>query len=113
MGVYIKGMAMPKSCLECRLKYEFEELGIWFCSCLSDGNSDTDVSRNGKPLDLRPDYCPLIEIPKPHGRLIDADALKPDILPEWDGIRVPDNSYSLKCVRNAPTVIEAEGSEDE
>lgn len=56
----------------------------------------------------KPYLRPIVEVPEPHGRLIDADALEPDILPEWDGVHVPDDGYSLKCVRNAPTIIEAE-----
>lgn len=28
----------------------------------------------------RPDWCPLIEVPTPHGRLIDADALIADLV---------------------------------
>lgn len=105
MGVYVKGMKMPESCLGCKLKYEFEGLGIWFCSCLSYENSDTDVSRNGKPLDLRPEWCPLVEVPEPHGRLID----------ENDVIELLSKGWKLSVYPNATNVhglkgvIEAEG----
>ena len=53
--------------------------------------------KNGTPL------------PEKHGRLIDADALVPDICRDWEGGRVPPDYYSEECIRNAPTVIEAEG----
>jgi hypothetical protein len=54
--------------------------------------------------DKRADFCPLIEIPEPHGDLIDRDALRIAELDTLIMIR-----YKLAY---APTVIEAEGSED-
>ena len=47
------------------------------------------------------EYCPLVEIPTPHGRLIDADAIQ-DYNVETFGQR-------LLIIDTAPTVIEAEG----
>ena len=69
----------------------------------------------------RPDWCPLIEIESPHGRLGDLDEL-------WDrmynyidneGAKMPfgDNDFMIhkdsacELIEDAPTVIEAEGSE--
>ncbi len=49
----------------------------------------------------RPDWCPLIEIPTPHGRLIDADALLE---------KAPELQEYLAVL--ATVVIEAEGSEE-
>lgn len=68
MGIYIKGMEMPMRCADC-----------W----LMDGEDHWCCAMRGKPLESnyyygikdRPDWCPLIEVP-PHGRLIDADALR-------------------------------------
>ena len=48
----------------------------------------------------RADFCPLIEVPTPHGRLIDADAIQ-DYNVETFGQR-------LLIIDTAPTVIEAE-----
>ena len=45
------------------------------------------------------------EIPTPHGRLIDAD----ELLRRPTGLLF--NKYPKSCVRNAPTIIEAEVSE--
>ena len=63
MGVYIKGMEMPKNCMEC----EFTD-SIW-CS-------KTGQRIHSTTLDRLPS-CPLIEVPK-HGDLIDRDALMKD-----------------------------------
>ena len=49
------------------------------------------------------EHCPLIEVPTPHGRLIDADAIQ-DYNVETFGQR-------LLIIDTAPTVIEAEGTE--
>ena len=61
MSVYIKGMEMPKNCLQCPLQ-----------------GSIADCRLTGKTynwgLSERPSDCPLIPVPE-HGRLIDADAL--------------------------------------
>lgn len=70
-------------------------------------------------LTTRPSDCPLVEVPTPHGRLIDADALKQegaDVHMDYvcDGY-VEDTTwgYSDDLLDSQPTIIEAEGSEDE
>ena len=45
--------------------------------------------------------CPLIDIPTPHGRLIDADAIQ--------NYNVETFGQRLLIIDTAPTVIEAEG----
>ena len=65
MSVLIKDMEMPDNCEECRFDTE-----CGFCSAMPDNFcGDTDGF-------TKPDWCPLVEVPTPHGRLIDADALK-------------------------------------
>lgn len=66
MGVYIKGMDMPKNCGECFVGNRA------ICS----------------------KHCPLTEVPEPHGRLIDADALADDL--ETDGKEFGDE-MKLNC----------------
>jgi len=59
------------------------------------------------------DYGPYFEtleavdVPAPHGRLIDADAL-----PHYTGYALSASEVA-KAVEAAPTIIEAEGGEDE
>lgn len=68
--------------------------------------------------------CPLIEIPTPHGRLIDADALEDLVIAlkrdaihayEWTGksgewsARVSERERFAVTIEDAPTIIEAEG----
>ena len=88
MSVLIKGMEMPKNCEECPCYYETE--GIWRDECQV-LRKKYDASKHK----VRPDWCPLVEVPTPHGQLIDRDAF-PYTRVEWEDIV------------DAPTVIEAE-----
>ena len=62
MGVYIKGMDMPKRCGECHFCHSvcFE---TWCCI----------TERDDVLFDAIPEWCPLTEVPEPHGRLIDIE----------------------------------------
>ena len=79
MGVYIKGLKMPKSCSDCLFFVDgLYDANDELCSaCLAkEDNSPSGCSY--KEIDgidhmaRRMDYCPLVEVPEPHGRLIDA-----------------------------------------
>ena len=99
MSVLVKGMEMPQNCDKCRfqsaLRLYCDAMPYNFC-----GNTD-DIER--------PDWCPLIEVPTPHGRLIDIKSVE-------DGKFVTvSNDYQRwwngaleSVIDNAPTVIEAE-----
>lgn len=69
MSVLIRGMELPESCGRCPLK---RRNGIeFFCPAANENFSVADVNI----FECRLDRCPLIEVPEPHGRLIDVDAL--------------------------------------
>lgn len=95
MGVYIKGMEMPRDCISC---------------CFSDGECGVcDVDKKGHDPN-NPADCPLTPVP-PHGRLIDADALAEThrTMAEANGGRSYSFHTTAKAwVNEAPTVIEAE-----
>ena len=62
-------------------------------------------------MEQRPKACPLIEIPTPHGRLIDADKLNiHDVSPAYGFCVMGVTEENIEL---ADTVIEAEGSKDE
>ena len=102
MSVLIKGMKMPKNCGVCPVEhYECMLLGDTYVMQYFDG-------------DERHPYCPLIEVPTPHGRLIDADALAND---GWTlhkqvmimgGFAIHELPLKNPTI---PTVIEAEDGE--
>ena len=108
MSILIKGMKKPKSCNACM----FDVYGL----CLINSNIEGD--------DELTHSCPLIELP-PHGRLIDADALKiyqmeenvrADGDPneyEYDAGLIDGLHMAAKDVSVAPTIIPAEGGEND
>ena len=65
MDILIKGMDIPKSCSDCPLI----RFGIPDYFCVRTG------TRNPRAGDTRNNDCPLVEIPTPHGELIDRDDL--------------------------------------
>ena len=91
MSVMIKGMEMPKHCGYCRFAYD----GI--CHALQVTRFDKET-KDGKIVG-----CPLVEIPTPHGRMIDADALL--------GANAYRTGTGILAINAAPTIIEAEGKE--
>ena len=123
MGVYIPNMEMPTRCPECPCAYWTE--GAHYDYCQAKGYSKESEIFDS---DQRPKWCPLIEIP-PHGRLIDADALRQSIKESVDechkwadevegGEMYARGSQSLgtfvECslrVKAAPTIIPAEEGE--
>ena len=67
MSILIKDIGMPESCARCQFSIAYYSIDGYSCA-LCNGSADWSI-------DHRPDWCPLIEIPDGHGRLIDADAL--------------------------------------
>jgi len=100
MSIILKGIDMPKSCGKCEFNYNLEggSYEWWECVILHDDINQFDTRRTD---------CPLIEIPTPHGRLIDADALElekeVELADDWKTAHEIAN-----CVKYAPTILEAE-----
>ena len=100
MGVYIKGMEMPKNCGEClfaKLNPTGENL---ICNYML-----SRVSWEEKPFD-----CPLVPI-LPHGDLIDADMIREDWLENGKNEYVYDTNAFLSSIDDAPIIIPAEESD--
>ena len=104
--ILVKGMEMPQNCDKCRFQSAFK----LYCDAMPDnfcGNTD-DIER--------PDWCPLVEIPTPHGRLGDLDKLI-DSCKQYMNMLDPESKeytkiFALKCYLVAvaeEAVIEAEG----
>ena len=94
MSILIKKMEMPKGCWACPFA-----VGKHY-ECLF-----TKKSYNWG-LTTRPSDCPLIEVPTPHGRLVDADKLMRDI----EEYHLSDGKFQ-HWVEVQQTIIEAEGSD--
>lgn len=111
MSVLIKGMEMPKTCVQCDLKrYDQERiwtdngtelLGAWVCKRTDEIIWNTQRGEN----------CPLVPLPEKHGRLIDADA---PVRVVWSDGTIHSTTVSrLLCLHSLldfqKTIIEAEG----
>ena len=97
MSVIVRGMEMPKHCIVCVLinaeddcmAQEWQEWETW------------EEMRKG---------CPLVELPKKHGRLIDGDELK-TAFPACDNSKPVTVACVRATINHMPTVIGAEGSD--
>ncbi len=110
MSLIIRGVNLPKKCGNCPC-YDYIDY-----ICLAD---DCEAGFDVENPEERSEHCPLVKIPTPHGRLIDADELLKTI---------EENSYMLRnyisstekgmfltgirqAIDEASTIIEAEVSE--
>lgn len=106
--ILIKNMEMPKNCCECPLTY-YED-----GACIFTGIEALSIGIQND--------CPLIEVPTPHGRLIDADALSERIEEQRNTEYAMKNrpvgtwkrvlELPLDMISDAPTIIKAEEAED-
>jgi hypothetical protein len=104
MSVLIKGMEMPNRCFKCIF---LTTAPSFFCLA---GKKDL-CAEHGINIS-RPDWCPLIELP-PHGRLGDLDKLMTEFMDsDLDHLQRDDWKEVIQIVADAPTIIEAEGSEE-
>ena len=106
--ILIRGMEMPATCWNCKLKVGFSACGL--VTDHKDGGFFYRV-HEGKS---RPDWCPLVPLPEGHGRLIDADALFEVMGQDTDRWLIDDISYietddAISAVYKAPTIVPAEG----
>ena len=120
MSVLIKGQHMPRDCFDC-IAITYIEIGDrseFYCLAKSrEMLRVDDYLQSGK----RPPECPLAEVPTPHGRLIDAEALEAAIHEHDYYLKDMFNSTDHgmftvgieQIISEAPTVIEAdEGKND-
>ena len=111
MSVLVKGMEMPKSCNDCEIEvYVAKDEAVW---C---GKEIRIIKRHCAEYEYyhqdipKPDWCPLVEVKTPHGRLIDADELKKEFPHDTDWeYPVNTNEYVCESIDDMPTVIDAEG----
>ena len=107
-SIIIKGMEMPTSCCQCPFNMYLCKRGYEY------------LLEHPSLYDERAEDCPLVSLP-PHGRLIDADALRQTMYHEafetdsamqkWDsGCWIRYKMFE-SAEENAPTIIPAEEGE--
>lgn len=82
MSVLIKGMEIPERCGQCFLRV---------------GNCKQRIYMERRPKD-----CPLVEVKKPHGNLVDINQMVNNF---WDGNSMMIGEHELEQIK---TVVEAE-----
>ena len=102
MSILIKGMEMPTRCGECPCAYSTEGAYWDTCQAVDDQNDIEQFWKSG-----RPDWCPLVEVSTPHGRLIEADKLM-DKIRRYDDGELWSEEEVYFTVKGMPTIIEAE-----
>ena len=130
MSIIVKGEPMPEACAFCPCFRDDSIDGVHAYQCkatfITYGKEDDWI------WNTRPNWCPLVELPEKHGRLIDADAFAERIksIIERQGyddltigkfLTVGDvlnaviadlKGMTLYGYEHTPTVIEAEGAEE-
>jgi len=110
---------MPKGCRNCPLEMCYINSGETGCRA-----EYKILAKNFKtiPFDGRPDWCPLVEVPTPHGRLIDEDNVIDAIHERLQTLRTHKEFIKkhgdidllgvMPYIAKIPTVIEAEEGEN-
>ena len=88
MSILIQGFPLPNNCGACPLRLAWCRERIYMAT--------------------RPERCPLVPVP-PHGRLIDADALKNKH--HWTDDFYETEYVEVEDIDAAPTIIPAEEGE--
>ena len=108
MSVLIKDMKMPKSCPCSLLGIGYDVYCFWVSGIPKRYLEYELCCENG----TRPDWCPLVEVPAPYGRLIDGDVLEEKAIERSEKhgeiVNVLDNVITAYDISTAPTIIEAE-----
>ena len=104
MGVYVKGMEMPKNCFECEIRAYDANAGEEFCPFSGMGCPSIELQKN----------CPLVEVPEPHGKLvefIDVTTYEDDDS-GTEEVNLGEAFAAYFKMREAKPVIEAEGTNE-
>ena len=111
MSVVVKDMAMPETCEECNF-HCYNGNGEYICVATPMFYPFNLANSKG----IRKDWCPLVEVPAPHGRLIDADALIARMESDAEQMEEPIAQMftyaAINDVKHSETVIEAERRTD-
>lgn len=109
MSILIRGMKMPEY-IGCYLLTIVYDAGGNMCAYPLEMMNGYD----GRELLRDITEFPLVEVPTPHGDLIDRNELETNTKfskNRW-GSSTFLNYYSINSIKNAPTIIEAEGEKE-
>ena len=108
MSVIIKGMKMPTGCITCPcMSFGRDDCTMW-CKWLDEPLGEWS-NRGGK---WRHPDCPMVEVPTPHGRLIDGEIAKEELRRAEALTRAFGYHNVIETISEVPTIIEAEEGEE-
>ena len=108
MSVLIKGMEMPSRCYGCEFS-EWSNLHQTM-SCKRHDFKPCFEDHSREYFKKRADFCPLVEVPVPHGRIADMD----EAIECIKEVKGRDAELAISIIEWAcgkRTIIEAEGTE--
>ena len=108
MSVLVKGMEMPENCRDCEFWCMYRNSHRMYCKSINRQLEADEENEIGKK---RLSDCPLIEVPAPHGDLIDIDSKITIGIKDGLKVTIVRDLLNDKAVRLPKTVIEAEGTE--
>ena len=99
MSILIKGIEMPVACFDCPCMQDLSNIDeeYYICAAIEHAPEITDKNNGRLPK------CPIVEIPTPHGRLIDEN----ELLRHKYGF----SQTARVIIKTTDAVIEAEVSE--
>lgn len=110
MSVLIRGMKMPRGCIACPFMFFGRDDYLMWCKWIGGPLGEWSKYRDK----WRHPACPLVEVPTPHGRLIDGDDAFIDAdergFDFWSCDADIDSAQEF--LRAQPTIIEAEEGEE-
>ena len=121
MSVFIKGMKMPswKCCYGCEFSEWSSLHQTMACNCGSYYFKPCFEDYSREYMEKKADFCPLVEVPTPHGKLVDVEDVKDAIykrlkvLQTHEEFRRKHGDIDLlgvmPYIAEIPTIIEAEG----
>jgi hypothetical protein len=102
---YIVPKEIPNCCGRCPC---FHAEKLMYCQAVKADKNKRIYAPYGEG---RPDWCPLVEVKTPHGRLIAEKTITEIRYHDADGYHIVNGEQLCELEIDAGTVIEAEGSE--
>lgn len=109
MSVIVKGRNMPRHCGECACSNYYDRIDALLCDF-----TEKQLDEKTWKKERHPD-CPLVEVPTPHGRLIDANfeemhytSMTTNPTPDVTEQDKRNSLIIIKALQMAKTIIEEE-----